>query len=111
MTTSDPAAVPPTRFHAERIDADTGSWLVTISGEVDLASHRALSDVVDEALRAEPSRLVFDLSGIRFIDSSGLGVLIGAVNKVPLVQVRTASEIARRVIELSGLSELFGMPT
>jgi anti-anti-sigma factor len=92
-------------FFADQARADT--WVVTVIGEVDLANRDRFEAVVDRALLAGPSKLVFDLAGVRFMDSSGLGVLLIAANKTTSVEVRTPSPAIRRLIEVSGLTELF----
>jgi anti-sigma B factor antagonist len=55
------------------------SWtLLRVAGEIDLASGAEIRDRVHEAVAAGRRRLVVDLSGVRFCDSSGVGVLIAA---------------------------------
>lgn len=67
-------------FHARR--SSRGRWnSVIITGEVDLASlpsyRRALLDAVEEGAPVE-----IDLSECDLIDSTGLGVTVGAVRRV-----------------------------
>jgi anti-anti-sigma factor len=50
--------------------------------------------------------LIFDLSRLRFMDSAGIAVLIGAAAKVKAVHLRDPSPIVRRVIEVTGLSDV-----
>ncbi len=52
--------------------------MVAARGEVDVATAPALRAAVDEALDRGPADVVVDLPGVTFIDSTGLGVLIGA---------------------------------
>ena len=47
---------------------------------------------------------MFDLSGLRFMDSAGISALIGATGKVRDVRLREPSQAVRRVIELTGLT-------
>jgi anti-anti-sigma factor len=53
-----------------------------------------------------PERLIFDLSGLRFLDSAGIAVLIGAAAMVNAVHLRDPSPIVRRVVEVTGLSDV-----
>jgi anti-anti-sigma factor len=47
-------------------------------GEIDIASAGELRALIDSSRAGGTDQLILDLSGIRFIDSSGLNVLIGA---------------------------------
>jgi anti-anti-sigma factor len=49
---------------------------------------------------------VVDLSELDFMDSSGIAVLIYAVNSIKAIELRNASPIIRRIIEATGLSNV-----
>ncbi|MFF4985495.1 STAS domain-containing protein [Streptomyces sp. NPDC001046] len=73
--THTPQAVPPRRLDAEHREVD-GVRVVTFRGEID-------HDVRDQFNRAllggdgpVPVRIIADLSGVTFLDSSGINVLI-----------------------------------
>ena len=104
MTTTEPDYGGNAQFYADRARADT--WVVTVIGEVDLANRERFEAVVERALQARPAKLIFDLAGVRFMDSSGLGVLIAAAHRGTSVEVRAPSPAVRRLIEISGLAEL-----
>lgn len=58
---------------------DLGTWtLLSVSGEIDLVSGAVVRDHVRRAVAEGRRSLVLDLSGVRFCDSSGVGVLISA---------------------------------
>ncbi len=104
MTTTEPEFGGDAQFYADHARSDT--WVITVIGEVDLANRERFHAVVEQALFASPAKLIFDLAGVRFMDSSGLGVLLSAANKATSVEVRTPSLAVRRLIELSGLTNL-----
>jgi len=87
------------------VDA-AGTRIVTVSGELDISNAPSLEATVVSITAERPERLVFDLSGLRFMDSAGIAVLIGAAAKANVVQLRDPSPIVRRVIELTGLSSV-----
>ena len=61
-------------FHTDVARSSTS--LVRASGELDITVRTALVDDVGAALQEEPPRLVLDLGGVTFCDSSGLGALL-----------------------------------
>jgi anti-anti-sigma factor len=87
-------------------EVEPGTAVLRLGGEIDIASLPEVQDALDEILeRRDPRVVVFDLSELRFMDSSGLALLLGVAVQVEAVQVRNPSGIVRRVIEISGLAE------
>lgn len=59
--------------------AERDGWVVvTVAGEMDLISSPAVRQKVHDAVADGRRSLVLDLADVRFCDSSGVGVLIGA---------------------------------
>jgi anti-anti-sigma factor len=83
--------------------------LIRAAGEIDLSSVAALRRELDAA-RAEAVTVLLDLSGVTFIDSSGLHLLLhashsSAVSDWDFFVVRP-SESVLRLTELSGTADL-----
>lgn len=57
-------------------------WVVAVSGELDLNTAPQLDDSLEEALAAEGSALVIDLSGCEFIDSTGIALIVRTWQKL-----------------------------
>jgi anti-sigma B factor antagonist len=85
---------------------ENGAPVVYLSGELDLTSAGQFSTAIDAALGSHPGRLILDASGLKFMDSSGIVLLVSATQRVQEVQVRDPSPIVRRLIELTGLSKV-----
>lgn len=82
--------------------------VVSVSGEVDVATAPELDEKL--ATVAASPRVVVDLSGVTFLDSSGLGVLIKALRRVKetdgsLILVITESRILK-VFTITGLDKV-----
>jgi anti-sigma B factor antagonist len=88
---------------------DDGTVIVFVKGEVDMSNVTELQGAVDRALAESPSALIFEFDQLDFIESSGIAVMVHAANSVPRVQVRHPTAIVRRVIEMTGLSEIFDL--
>jgi anti-anti-sigma factor len=88
-----------------QVEGSDGEVVVSVAGDIDGASAPDFAVVV-LGVAATDSRLVIDLSGVTFMDSSGLSVLAGAVNARGLdnpIHVRGASTMVRRVLTTTGL--------
>ena len=55
--------------------------VVAVEGEVDVSNADQLRSAIDKQLDAAPSELVVDLSQVPYIDSAGIGVLVGAAHR------------------------------
>jgi stage II sporulation protein AA (anti-sigma F factor antagonist) len=58
-------------------------------------------------MKYQPYELVLDLSDVKFMDSSGIGLIIGRYNLIKLLDAKmkvvNATENIRRLIELSNI--------
>lgn len=82
-----------------------------LAGEIDHHSARLLREETDEALLLRrPKTLVLDFSGVSFMDSSGVGLVLGRYKKAAAIGCRTAVRGAKprekRILALSGLPQL-----
>jgi anti-sigma B factor antagonist len=56
--------------------------IARMSGELDIAGAPGMGDRLDEAVPTSARGLVVDLSGLAFIDSSGIAMLFGLTRKL-----------------------------
>jgi anti-sigma B factor antagonist len=80
--------------------------VVTVSGELDISNAKALEDALGAVTARQPKRLVFHLGDLRYIDSAGIAVLLAAAGRSRGVGLRDPSAAVRRVVELTGLTEI-----
>jgi anti-sigma B factor antagonist len=94
------------------ISRDNGSVVVSLAGELDLYNAHQVREALIECCAEGPNRLVVDLSGVKFIDSTALGVLIEARTRM---DNRRAFLLAapgletKRALEISGLDRHFAV--
>jgi anti-anti-sigma factor len=86
-----------------------GGPVVKVSGDLDISSVEKLKSVVGELIRERPRALTFELSELRFMDSAGIAVLLGAVSQVETVRLRSPSPAVRRLLELTGLTGILAI--
>jgi anti-sigma B factor antagonist len=96
--------------------SSNGAWTVIgVAGEIDLFTAPKLREQFLSALDDDSAadRLVVDLSQVSFMDSTGLGVLIGALRRVNERDGRMALVCedgpVLRVLELTRLNEVFSI--
>ena len=74
--------------------------LLEMKGELDHHGAR-------NALRALPKKLVLDLAGVTFMDSSGIALILRAQQRMQLLDgsllVRNVPQQARRVLDAAGI--------
>jgi anti-anti-sigma factor len=83
--------------------------VIALSGELDLASLPAVAAPMDDVLSRAVQPVVLDLGGLTFLDSSGVALLVRIANHFGQVRTRAATGPVRRVIEVLGLAERFGV--
>ncbi len=90
-------------------DPDGERVTIAVAGQLDLASIDLLRDAVDQVVRTGTELLVFDLSGLTFMDSTGIGLLAVTHNEVLArsgkVAVEGANDLILRLLEISGLAD------
>jgi anti-sigma B factor antagonist len=94
------------------IDRDDGSIVVHLAGELDLYNAASVREALLECCAESPERLIVDLSDVKFIDSTALGVLIEArtrlANRRGFLLAAPGLE-TRRALEISGLDRHFAV--
>jgi len=87
---------------------------VAVIGEVDLDSSLALAETLALAGARTAPVVSLDLTGVRYMDSTGLRAILEAKHDAERaggnLTVIAASNIVRRLIEISGVAQLLGLP-
>jgi len=90
----------------ERLSSD--AYLVRVAGELDLYSAPQLENEFEDLLRGGATYVLVDLREVPFLDSSGLGVLLAAANRLGrdgFVLTGVGLE-SRRVLEITGADQV-----
>jgi anti-sigma B factor antagonist len=98
---------------AHRPGGVPGAELLEVSVEVDLFSARVLEEALTAATGREPALLVIDLTGVSFLASVGMTVLLkahrdaGSTTRFRVVAPERST--VGRALELTGLTEVLGV--
>jgi anti-sigma B factor antagonist len=100
-----------TPLEIERAGTPTNP-VVTVRGEIDVATSPRLRTELSALLGRGATQITLDFSGVTFVDSSGLGVLVGALKRLRdgqgsddagSLRIVGAQDAVRKVFEITGL--------
>ena len=89
--------------------SDGAGLLAAFAGDLDIAGLAQLAEPVADLLARDPQPLHLDLSGLDFLDSTGVTVLIRLANRFAPVESVGATVPVRRVLQVLGLSDRLGL--
>lgn len=99
------------QLNVTRSEAPHGWALISVEGEVDIASAPLLQDALDQAMADGEDRIAVDLQPVSFMDSTGLRWLITAQTKLTEaggeLVVIPGSGVVSRLLQIAGVEESF----
>jgi anti-sigma B factor antagonist len=101
-------------FAISRRDLEPGTTVIAVAGELDLASAPNLKWTLNDSIAKGAKRIVLDMSPVRFIDSTALGVLVGVHrslepgSRLAIAGADTDADVIN-IFELTGLDSTFDM--
>ncbi|MGN6752458.1 MAG: STAS domain-containing protein [Intrasporangium sp.] len=92
--------------------ADQGDrTVVSLGGEIDVYTAPFVRERLDEAVHEGRTNLIVDLTGVRFLDSTGLGVLVGRLKLTRSLggslRLVGTDERVLKVFAITGLDKVF----
>jgi anti-sigma B factor antagonist len=99
------------------LDVETGSVgdaaLLTLRGEIDVYTAPRLRQAIIDLVDGGANRIVVDMAKVDFLDSTGLGVLVGGLKRVRLQDgslaiVATQDKILK-IFDITGLNKVFAI--
>lgn len=87
--------------------------IIEVGGEIDVYTAPRLREAIITAVDAGHTRLVIDVRKVDFLDSTGLGVLVGALKRVRAdggsLDIVCTQERILKIFEITGLDKVFGL--
>jgi anti-sigma B factor antagonist len=107
---SDPSAEFDVAVITDPDDGDGGDVTVAITGEVDVYTAPQLRERLYGVIADGAHRVVLDLEAMTFIDSTGLGVIVGTLKRLRQsggdLVLRAPGRSTRKVLDITGLSKI-----
>ena len=93
-----------------RYNYNDGSLKIDLDEEIDMKACKTLRTVIDGyIMRYQPKEFIMDLSEVKFMDSSGIGLLIGRYNLIKFMDskkvILNPTNSIKRILELSNISD------
>lgn len=90
------------------------SLVVKVKGELDLLTAETFRNLVERDLnRTGAQNLILDLEGLTFIDSSGLGVVLGRYRRIReqggKMAITGVKPHVKRILDLAGLMRIINI--
>lgn len=90
-----------------------GHAVVTATGELDLYTAPRLQAALAGLLREQVDRVVVDLSGVEFCDSTGMNVLLAAMKRLKeqggTFELAAPRPAVKRILQVTGLDTVFSI--
>ncbi len=99
------------RFRTSERDVDDRTTVIAVDGEIHVSTAPEFSGVLSASLASGRTRLVLDLTGVTFIDSTGLSVLLNALRRITraggAMAVVCSNPTVLRLFEITKLDSTF----
>jgi anti-sigma B factor antagonist len=99
------------QFELAEEQFDTDTRVISVSGEIHVTTAPEFSQKLNDAIAAGTRRVVIDMSGVEFIDSTGLSVLLNGLRRVTRADGRLALVVSNptvlRLFEITKLDSTF----
>ena len=90
-----------------------GTTVVAVGGEIDVYTAPRLRDKFTELVAAGSYDIIVDMQNVEFLDSTGLGVLVGALKRVRThngsLHLVCSQERVLKVFRITGLTKVFAI--
>ncbi len=90
---------------------EDGRAIVAVGGEIDVYTAPKLRDQITELVGGGSYHIVVDLEAVEFLDSTGLGVLVGGLKKVRAndgsLELICSQERLLKIFRITGLAKVF----
>lgn len=95
------------------VDRVSGDFhVLELAGDIDVETARALRAHIVDRFSEPSAQVVVDLSGVDFMDSSGLGALVSGwqlTRDDGAFRIAGANPVVQRVLSITGMEEVFAL--
>lgn len=92
---------------------NSNEWVFSLNGELDLSTANKLKDDLYKSVEEKLSDVVIDMTNLEYIDSTGIGVLVGLMKKLRTqgkdIKISNAKDNVKRIFKITGIDQIISM--
>lgn len=93
---------------------DSGDiWIVKLSGELDVSCAMDVKSELEKTLEDKFLDIKLDMSSLEYIDSTGIGVIVGVMKKLKAggkdIYILNARDNVKKIFKITGLDQIMHM--
>lgn len=93
------------------LDSQNKFWYISLCGELDVSTSDKLKEYLHKLADQEMLDMKINLEGLEYIDSTGLGVMIGVLKKLKVgnkeIYIINPRSNVRKIFNITGLDKIF----
>lgn len=101
------------KVNVRNLDGERNVSVVELNGEIDVYTSPKVKETIMGLIDSGHYALVINLENVRYIDSTGLGVLIGGLKRVRehsgAVNLVCTNPQIKKIFDITGLVKIFGI--
>lgn len=94
-------------------DVDVDFWEVSVDGELDVSTAEQFKEYLHKLIDKDIRNIKFDLEDLDYIDSTGLGVIIGILKRIKVedkeIYIKSPKDNVKKIFSITGLDKIFKM--
>ena len=101
------------KVNVRQLDGARPVSVVDLNGEIDVYTSPKVKEAITDLIDKGHYSIAINLENVRYIDSTGLGVLIGGLKRVRehsgTVHLVCTNPQIRKIFDITGLAKIFGI--
>ncbi len=98
-------------FELSTESSDNNSCVVSVKGEIDIYSAPGFKESLSQSINDAKQDIILECSDLTYIDSMGLGILVGVLKRVREnghnMIIRNPRNTVRKLFKITGLDKVF----
>ncbi|MBU5335401.1 STAS domain-containing protein [Intestinibacter bartlettii] len=94
-------------------DTNAEFWEISVTGELDVSTADQFKEYLHKLIDEDIRNIRFDLQGLDYIDSTGLGVIIGILKRIKVenkeIYINSPKDNVKKIFSITGLDKIFKM--
>ncbi|WAW14924.1 STAS domain-containing protein [Peptostreptococcus equinus] len=97
----------------ENLENEGNTWKFNIAGELDVSCANELKEKIEKKLEEKMADIVLDFENLQYIDSTGLGIIVGIMKNLKKndkdISIVKAKDNVKKIFNITGLDQIISM--